>query len=93
MIFMREVMASFSLRGGDMMRLQHAVNTETYAEFFFVRLNVNVAGAPLHGVGQHQIHQLDDGSFVRRFLQIGQSSSSWSACSSTSASPSPSSTA
>ena len=52
MIFTREVMASFNLSGGDMMRLQHAVNTEAHAEFFFVRLHVNVAGPALHRVGQ-----------------------------------------
>ena len=51
-------------------RLQHAVNTEADTKFFFVRLHVNVAGAALHGIGEHQVHELDDGSFVGRFLQF-----------------------
>ena len=53
-------------------QLQNAVNTEAHAEFFFVRLHVNVAGAALHGVGEHQVHELDDGSFVGRLLQFLQ---------------------
>ena len=31
---------------------------------------MNVAGTPLHGIGEHQIHQLDDGSFVGGLLQF-----------------------
>ena len=52
--------------------LQHAVNTEAHAEFFFVGLDVNVAGAALHRIGQDQVDQLDDGRFVGRSFQIGQ---------------------
>ena len=63
-------MASFSFSGGVHDRLQHAVNAEADAEFFFVGLDVNVAGATLHGVGEHQVHQFDDGSFVGRFFQF-----------------------
>ena len=51
-------------------RLQNAVNAEADAELFFVRLHVNVAGAALHGVGEHQVHELDDGSFIGCFFQL-----------------------
>jgi hypothetical protein len=51
-------------------QLQNSVNTEAHAEFLFVGLHVNVAGAPLHRIGEHQVHELDDGSFVGRFLQF-----------------------
>ncbi len=71
MIFTREVMASFNFSGGDMMLCRHAVNTEAHTELFFVRLHVNVAGSPLYRVGQHQVDQLYDGSFVSRSFQIG----------------------
>ena len=54
-------------------RLQHAVNTEADAEFFFVRLDMNVAGSPLDSVAQHNVHQLDDWSFIGCFFQFGQS--------------------
>ena len=63
-------MASFNLSGGDMIDLQHAVNTEAHAEFFFVRLDVNIAGAPLHRIAQHHVDELDDGSFIGCFLQF-----------------------
>ena len=72
MIFRREVIASFSFMRRRHDRLQHAVNTETHAEFFFVGLDVNVAGSALYRIGEHQIHQLDDRSFVRSFLQLRQ---------------------
>src|SRR5215469_198666 len=53
-------------------RLQHTVNAEAYAKFLFVGLHVNIAGAALDGVGEHQVHQLHDGSLVGRLLQVGQ---------------------
>ena len=53
-------------------RLQDAVNAEADAEFFFVGLHVNVAGAALHRIGEDQVHELDDGGFVGRFLQFLQ---------------------
>ncbi len=52
--------------------LQHAVNAEAHAIFFFVRLNVDVAGAALHRVRHHNVHQLYDGRFIGRFFQLGQ---------------------
>ena len=51
-------------------QLQNAVNTEAHAEFLFVGLHVNVAGSALHGVGEHQVHELDDGSFVSGLFQF-----------------------
>ena len=51
-------------------QLQNSVNAEADAEFLFVGLHVNVAGAALHRIGEHQVHQLDDGSFVGRLLQF-----------------------
>ena len=33
---------------------------------------MNVAGASLHCVAQHHVHQLDHGSFVGGFLQFRQ---------------------
>jgi hypothetical protein len=72
MIFIREVMASFNFKRRSHDRLQHAVNTEADAEFFFVGLDVDVAGSPLHGVAQNHVHELDDGSFIGRFFQLGQ---------------------
>ena len=52
-----------------MIVVQHAVDAEADAVFLFVGLHVNVAGAPLHRLGQDQVHQLDDRSFVGRLLQ------------------------
>jgi hypothetical protein len=49
--------------------LHNSVNTETDAVFFLVRLDVNVAGAALDRVGEDQIDELDDGSFVGGFFQ------------------------
>src|SRR6266704_801069 len=51
-------------------QLKDSVNAEADPEFFFVRLHVNVAGPALHGIGEHQVHELDDGSFVGSFLQF-----------------------
>ena len=65
-------MASLSFQRRIHDRLQHAVNAEADAEFLFVGLHVNVAGAALDGIGQHHVHQLDDGSFVGRLLQFLQ---------------------
>ena len=33
---------------------------------------MNVARAPFHCIGEYQVHQLDDRSFVGRLLQFGQ---------------------
>ena len=51
-------------------QLQDSVNAEADPEFLFVRLHVDVAGPALHGIGEHQVHELDDGSFVGSFLQF-----------------------
>ena len=52
--------------------LQNAVNAEAHAQFFFVRLHVNVAGPALHRVGENQVHQLDNRSLFGRLLKRGQ---------------------
>ena len=51
--------------------LELSVNSKTHAQFRLIRLDVNVARAALHGIRKNQIHQLDDGSFFRRFFQCG----------------------
>ena len=53
-------------------RLQDSVNSKPHADFFFVRLDVNIAGASLDRVGQDQVDQLDDGSFLGRAFQLGE---------------------
>ena len=52
--------------------LQNAINAEAYAEFFFVWFNVDIAGPALHGIGQNQVHQFDNGSFIGCLLQVSQ---------------------
>ena len=52
--------------------LQDSVNPEPHADFFFVGLDVDVARAALDRVGQDQVHQLDDGSFLGRAFQLGE---------------------
>src|SRR6266478_1850496 len=46
-----------------------AVNAEPHAHLQFVGLDVNIARSALDGVRQDQVDQLDDGSFLSRFLQ------------------------
>src|SRR5208337_755566 len=53
-------------------QLQNTVNAEADAEFLFVGLHVNVAGPALYSIGKHQVHELDDGSFVGRFFQFAE---------------------
>src|SRR5208283_2104241 len=60
----------FQLQGRIHDRLQNAVNAEAHAEFSLVRLHVDVAGPALHGIGQHQVHELDDGSFIRSLFEF-----------------------
>ncbi len=52
--------------------LQNAVDAEPDAVFLLVRLHVDVAGAALHGVGQDQVAELDDGSFLGRSFERRQ---------------------
>ena len=66
---MRLVIASFNFIGRRHDVLQNAVNAEANAVFLFVRLHVNVARAPFHGVGQNQVDELDDGRFLGGLLQ------------------------
>ena len=69
---MRLMIASRSFIGGVITGLQDAVNSKPHADFLFVRLDVNVAGAALDRVGQDQVHQLDDGRFLGRAFQLGE---------------------
>ena len=52
--------------------LQNAVNAEAHAIFLFVRLDVDIAGAALHGVGEDQVAELDDGGFFGGLLEARQ---------------------
>ena len=52
--------------------LKNAVDAEADAVFLFVWLDVNVAGASLHGIGQDQVHQLDDRGFVGGPFESGE---------------------
>ena len=52
--------------------MQYTVNTEAHPKFLLVRFHVNVAGATLDCVGQDQVDQLDDRSFIGRLFQVGQ---------------------
>ena len=70
MIFRRRGDGIFQFERRSHDRLQNAVNTEADAEFFFVRLHVNVAGSALDRIGEHQVHELDDGSFVGSLLKL-----------------------
>src|SRR6266849_622035 len=53
-------------------RLEHTINSEADAEFLFVRLDMDVAGAPFHSVPKYDVHQLDHGSFVGGLFQLRQ---------------------
>ena len=46
--------------------VEHVVDAEAHAELALEGLDVDVAGALLHGVVQQRIHQLDDGGVVVR---------------------------
>src|SRR5262249_53458622 len=52
--------------------LQHAVDAKPSTIFFFVGFDVNVTSAPLDGVGQNQVDQLNDRRLVRGLLQRSQ---------------------
>src|SRR6266404_6095899 len=49
-----------------------SVNAEAHAHFEFVRLNVNIARATLHGIRQDQVDQLDDRSLFRGLFKRGE---------------------
>ena len=70
--FRREMMAAFSSRGGGLLVEQHAIHAEADAELLLERLDVNVAGALLHGVGDHGVHQADDRRLAGHVAQVFQ---------------------
>ena len=49
---------------------EHAIHAEADAEFLLERLDVNVAGALLDGLGDHGVHQADDGRLARHVAQV-----------------------
>ena len=49
---------------------EHAVHAEADAEFLLERLDVNVAGALLDGVGDHGVDQADDRRFAGHVAQV-----------------------
>ena len=49
---------------------QHAIHAEADAELFLERLDVDVAGALLDGVGDHGVHQADDRRFAGHVAQV-----------------------
>ena len=64
---MREISAAFILLGGFMTSVQRAVDPVADPDLVLERLNVNVAGAPLHRVGEDAVDQLDH----RRVVDLG----------------------
>ena len=68
--FTREMMAAFSSRGGGSWLKEHAVHAVADAKFFLERLDVNVAGALFDGLGDHGVHQADDGRLARHVAQV-----------------------
>ena len=49
---------------------EHAVDAVADAEFLLERLDVDVAGALLDGVGDHGVDQADDRRFARHVAQV-----------------------
>ena len=49
---------------------EHAVHAEAHAEFLLERLDVNIAGALLDGLGDHGVDQADDGRLARHIAQV-----------------------
>ncbi len=49
---------------------QHAIHAEADAEFLLERLDVDVAGALLDGLGDHGVHQADDRRLARHVAQV-----------------------
>ena len=49
---------------------EHAIHAEAHAEFLLERLDVNIAGALLDGLGDHGVDQADDGSLARHVAQV-----------------------
>ncbi len=62
----------FQFQGRRHHVLQNSVNAEADPVFFLVRLDVNIAGPALHGIGQNQVHKFDDGRFVGGLFELRQ---------------------
>src|SRR3954462_4675221 len=70
LILRRLVKAAFSFMRGLHRLEEHAVHAVADAEVLLVRLDVDVGGALLDGVGEDQVHELDDRSVGGRLLQV-----------------------
>ena len=66
-ILMREVTAGTTGRGHDRRLVEHAVDAVADAHLVLVRLEVDVGGAAVDGLGDHALDELDD----RRVLAAG----------------------
>ena len=67
-------MAAFSSRGGGFLVEEHAVHAVAYAELLLERLDMDIAGALLDGLGDHGVDQADDrrlAGHVAQVLEIG----------------------
>ena len=49
---------------------EHAVDAVADAEFFFERLDVDIAGALFNGLGDHRIDETNDGRFARHVAEV-----------------------
>ena len=49
---------------------EHAVDAEADAEFLLERLDVDIAGALLDGLGDHGVDQADDRRLARHVAQV-----------------------
>ena len=58
------------LAGRGLLVVEHAVDAVSDAKLFFERLDVNVAGALLHGLRDDGVHQADDRRFARHVAQV-----------------------
>jgi hypothetical protein len=87
MILMRDVIASFSFIGGDMIDCSTCRQCGSARGILFRTARCECRWRRASPRRQHQVHQLDDGSFVGGLLQFRQAHFCSSDCSSTSASP------
>ncbi len=67
---MREAMADCRRFGRRGRVIENAVDAVAQAQLFFERLDVNIAGAVLDGLDEHQVDELDDGAFLAAFDEL-----------------------
>ena len=70
MTLTREVMAFLSLSGGCMISSSTPSHAEAHPKHLLVGLDVDVARAPLDGVGQERVDQADDRRFLGGALEL-----------------------